>query len=33
MAKRIVLTPVKAKPRQGWEEEARRMHEAGDDVL
>jgi antitoxin MazE len=31
--KRIVLTPVKAKPRQGWAEAAARMHEAGDDEL
>jgi antitoxin MazE len=31
--KRIVLTPVKSKPRQGWAAEAVRMHEAGDDAL
>ncbi len=31
--KRIVLTPVKSKPRQGWAEAAERMHRAGDDEL
>lgn len=31
--KRIVLTPVKKGPRQGWEEFARRMHESADDTL
>ena len=31
--KRVVLTPVKSKPRQGWAAEADRMHEAGDDGL
>lgn len=31
--KRIVLTPVKAKPREGWAAAAKRAHEAGDDEL
>jgi antitoxin MazE len=31
--KRIVLTPLKSKPRQGWAAAADRMHEAGDDEL
>jgi hypothetical protein len=31
--KQIVLSPVKARPRQGWEAKAKRMHEAGDDAL
>jgi antitoxin MazE len=30
---RIVLTPAKQRPRQGWEEAAKRMREAGDDEL
>ena len=30
---RIVLTPVKSRPRQGWEADAQRMHENGDDEL
>jgi len=30
---RIVLTPVKSQPRQGWAAAAERMHEAGDDEL
>lgn len=31
--RRIVLTAVKAKSRQGWDEAAQRMHECGDDEL
>jgi antitoxin MazE len=31
--KRIVLTPLKARPRQGWAEAAREMHRLGDDEL
>ena len=31
--KRIVLTPVKEKPRQGWAEAAQKMRRAGDDEL
>lgn len=31
--KRIVLTSATATVRQGWEEEAKRMHDAGDDAL
>ena len=31
--KRIILTPAKSKPRQGWAAEAARMHAAGDDAL
>ena len=31
--KRIILTPVSAKPRQGWAAAAERMHRAGDDEL
>ena len=31
--KRIVLTPVKSKPRQGWAAAAELMHQAGDDEL
>jgi len=31
--KRIVLTPAKSTPRQGWAAAAERMHEAGDDEL
>jgi antitoxin MazE len=31
--KRLVLTPVHSKPRQGWAAEAVRMHAAGDDAL
>ncbi len=30
---RIVLSPVKSQPRQGWTAAAERMHEAGDDAL
>jgi antitoxin MazE len=31
--RRIVLTPVQSKPRQGWAAAADRMHEVGDDEL
>lgn len=31
--KRIVLTPVKRKPRQGWEAAAAAAHQAGEDKL
>ncbi len=31
--KRIVLTPVRSRPRQGWAAAAERMHQAGDDAL
>lgn len=31
--KRIMLTPVKFKPRQGWAEAAERMRQAGDNAL
>jgi antitoxin MazE len=30
---KIVLAPVKARPRQGWARAAKQMHEAGDDQL
>ena len=30
---RLVLTPVPSRPREGWAEAARRMHQAGDDAL
>ncbi len=31
--RRIVLTPVMKKPREGWAEAAARMHASGDDGL
>lgn len=31
--KRIVLTPIRLKPRQGWAAAAERMRQAGDDEL
>ena len=30
---RIVLEPVKRKPREGWDRAAQQMHEAGEDAL
>ena len=30
---KIVLTPIRRKPRDGWEEFARKMHDADDDDL
>lgn len=30
---KIIISPAKTKPRQGWAEAARRMHELGDDEL
>ena len=31
--KRLVLTRVPARPREGWADAAARMHQAGDDTL
>jgi antitoxin MazE len=31
--RRIILTPIRSKPRQGWREAAERMHQTGGDEL
>ena len=31
--KRIVLTPIKSRPRQGWAAAAEQMRQAGDDAI
>jgi antitoxin MazE len=32
-AQKIIIEPVKQRPREGWESAARQMHEAGEDAL